>query len=131
MDEQVAAVVTKTLESTPKNATHWSTRSMAKEMGLSQSSVSRIRRAFGLQPHRSETFKLSTDPYFVDKVHDVVGLCQGPPERALVFCVDPGSGPISACAADDARGPERATHDYVRAGTTALFAALEVATGKG
>ncbi|MFI7504620.1 helix-turn-helix domain-containing protein [Streptomyces sp. NPDC049687] len=73
-DEQVAAVVTKTLESTPKNGTHWSTGSMAKEMGLSQSSVSRIWRAFGLQPHRSETFKLSTDPYFVDKVHDVVGL---------------------------------------------------------
>ncbi|MFB6674234.1 helix-turn-helix domain-containing protein, partial [Streptomyces sp. NPDC056390] len=72
-DDQVAAVVTKTLESTPKNATHWSTRSMAKEMGLSQSSVSRIWRAFGLQPHRSEAFKLSTDPYFVDKVHDVVG----------------------------------------------------------
>jgi transposase len=87
-DEQVAAVVARTLESTPKNATHWSTRSMAKEMGLSQSSVSRIWRAFGLQPHRSETFKLSTDPYFVDKVHDVVGLYLDPPERALVFCVD-------------------------------------------
>jgi transposase len=87
-DEQVAAVVTKTLESTPKSATHWSTRVMAKEMGLSQSTVSRIWRAFGLQPHRSETFKLSTDPYFVDKVHDVVGLYLDPPERALVFCVD-------------------------------------------
>jgi len=134
-DEQVAAVVTKTLESTPKNATHWSTRSMAKEMGLSQSSVSRIWRAFGLQPHRSETFKLSTDPYFVDKVHDVVGLYLDPPERALVFCVDEKS---QIQALDRSQPvlpmmpgvPERATHDYVRAGTTTLFAALEVATGK-
>ncbi|MGY5035967.1 IS630 family transposase [Streptomyces sp. 900116325] len=134
-DEQVAAVVTRTLESTPKNATHWSTRSMAKEMGLSQSSVSRIWRAFGLQPHRSETFKLSTDPYFVDKVHDVVGLYLDPPERALVFCVDEKS---QIQALDRSQPvlpmmpgvPERATHGYVRAGTTTLFAALEVATGK-
>jgi len=134
-DEQVAAVVARTLESTPKNATHWSTRSMAKEMGLSQSSVSRIWRAFGLQPHRSETFKLSTDPYFVDKVHDVVGLYLDPPERALVFCVDEKS---QIQALDRSQPvlpmmpgvPERATHDYVRAGTTTLFAALEVATGK-
>lgn len=87
-DEQVAALVAKTLESAPKNATHWSTRSMAKQTGLSQSTVSRVWRAFGLQPHRSETFKLSTDPYFVDKAHDVVGLYLDPPERALVFCVD-------------------------------------------
>ncbi|MFF6984291.1 IS630 family transposase, partial [Streptomyces sp. NPDC008343] len=87
-DEQVAAVVKRTLESTPRNATQWSTRAMAKELGLSQSTVSRIWRAFGLQPHRSETFKLSTDPYFVDKVHDVVGLYMDPPERALVFCMD-------------------------------------------
>ncbi|QNA75803.1 IS630 family transposase [Streptomyces sp. So13.3] len=134
-DEQVAAVVTRTLESTPKNATHWSTRSMAKEMGLSQSSVSRIWRAFGLQPHRSQTFKLSTDPYFVDKVHDVVGLYLDPPERALVFCVDEKS---QIQALDRSQPvlpmmpgvPERATHDYVRAGTTTLFAALEVGTGK-
>ncbi|MFC5029435.1 IS630 family transposase [Streptomyces sp. DSM 41987] len=134
-DEQVAAVVTRTLESTPKNATHWSTRSMAKEMGLSQSSVSRIWRAFGLQPHRSQTFTLSTDPYFVDKVHDVVGLYLDPPERALVFCVDEKS---QIQALDRSQPvlpmmsgvPERATHDYVRAGTTTLFAALEVGTGK-
>ncbi|MEU2780157.1 IS630 family transposase [Streptomyces sp. NPDC007162] len=134
-DEQVAAVIARTLESTPKNATHWSTRSMAKEMGLSQSSVSRIWRAFGLQPHRSKTFKLSTDPYFVDKVHDVVGLYLDPPERALVFCVDEKS---QIQALDRSQPvlpmmpgvPERATHDYVRAGTTTLFAALEVATGK-
>jgi hypothetical protein len=87
-DEQVAALVTKTLETTPKDATHWSTRSMAKEIGISQSTVSRVWRAFGLQPHRVEGVKLSTDPYFVDKVHDVVGLYLDPPERALVFCVD-------------------------------------------
>ncbi|WP_327731984.1 IS630 family transposase [Streptomyces sp. NBC_00487] len=134
-DEQVAAVVTKTLESTPKNATHWSTRSMAKETGLSQSSVSRIWRAFGLQLHRSETFKLSTDPYFVDKVHDVVGLYLDPSERALVFCVDEKS---QIQALDRSQPvlpmmpgvPERVTHDHVRAGTTTLFAALEAATGK-
>jgi transposase len=134
-DEQVAAVVARTLESKPKDATHWSTRSMAKESGLSQSSVSRIWRAFGLQPHRSETFKLSTDPYFVDKVHDVVGLYLDPPERALVFCVDEKS---QIQALDRSQPvlpmmpgvPERATHDYVRAGTTTLFAALNVATGK-
>ncbi|WP_031509888.1 IS630 family transposase [Streptomyces megasporus] len=134
-DEQVAAVVTKTLETAPRNATHWSTRSMAKEMGLSQSTVSRIWRAFGLQPHRSETFKLSTDPYFVDKVHDVVGLYLDPPERALVFCVDEKS---QIQALDRSQPvlpmmpgvPQRLTHDYVRAGTTTLFAALEVATGK-
>ncbi|MER5804092.1 MULTISPECIES: IS630 family transposase [Streptomyces] len=131
-DEQVAAVVAKTLESTPKNATHWSTRSMAKEIGLSQSSVSRIWRAFGLQPHRSETFKLSTDPYFVDKVHDVVGLYLDPPERALVFCVDEKSQIQALNRSQPVLPgvPERATHDYVRAGTTTLFAALEVATGK-
>jgi len=87
-DEQVAALVTRTLETTPRDATHWSTRSMAKATGLSQSTVSRIWRAFGLQPHRVEGFKLSTDPFFVDKVHDVVGLYLDPPERALVFCVD-------------------------------------------
>jgi transposase len=134
-DEQVAAVVTTTLESTPRHATHWSTRSMAAEMGLSQSTVSRIWRAFGLQPHRAETFKLSTDPYFVDKVHDVVGLYLDPPERALVFCVDEKS---QIQALDRSQPvlpmmpgvPQRLTHDYVRAGTTTLFAALEVGTGK-
>ncbi|MEQ4608304.1 IS630 family transposase [Streptomyces cavourensis] len=134
-DERVAALVTKTLESAPKNATHWSTRSMAKELGLSQSTVSRVWRAFGLQPHRSETFKLSTDPYFVEKVHDVVGLYLDPPERALVFCVDEKSQ-IQALDRSQPvlpmmpKVPQRVTHDYVRAGTTTLFAALEVATGK-
>ncbi|MGW2697777.1 IS630 family transposase [Streptomyces sp. NPDC001296] len=134
-DEQVAAVVSKTLESTPKDATHWSTRAMAKEMGLSQSTVSRIWRAFGLQPHRSETFKLSTDPYFVDKVHDVVGLYLDPPERALVFCVDEKSQIQALDRSQPVQPmmpgvPRRVTHDYVRAGTTTLFAALAVATGK-
>lgn len=87
-DEQVAEVITATLESAPKDATHWSTRSMAAHLGLSQSAVSRIWRAFGLQPHRVESFKLSTDPLFVEKVRDVVGLYLDPPERALVLCVD-------------------------------------------
>ncbi|MFV0131591.1 IS630 family transposase [Streptomyces sp. HMX112] len=134
-DEQVAALVSKTLESTPKNATHWSTRSMAKELGLSQSTVSRVWRAFGLQPHRSETLKLSTDSYVVDKVHDVVGLYLDPPERALVFCVDEKS---QIQALDRSQPvlpkmpgvPQRVTHDYIRAGTTTLVAALKVATGK-
>lgn len=131
----MAALVSKTLESTPKNATHWSTRSMAKKLGLSRSTVSRIWRAFGLQPQRSETFKPSTDPYFVDKVHDVVGLYLDPPERALVFCVDEKS---QIQALDRSQPvlpmmpgvPQRTTHDYVRAGTTTPFAALEVASGK-
>jgi len=134
-DEQVAAVVARTLESTPADATHWSTRSMAAESGLSQSTVSRIWRAFGLRPHRAETFKLSADPWFVDKVHDVVGLYLDPPERALVFCVDEKtqiqaldrSQPVLPMMPGT---PQRMTHDYVRAGTTTLFAALEVATGK-
>ncbi|WP_344886350.1 IS630 family transposase, partial [Allokutzneria multivorans] len=134
-DEQVAVVVARTLETTPKDATHWSTRSMAAESGLSQSTVSRIWRAFGLQPHRSQRFKLSTDPWFVDKVHDVVGLYLDPPERALVFCVDEKtqiqaldrSQPVLPMMPGT---PQRMTHDYVRSGTTTLFAALEVATGK-
>lgn len=108
---------------------------MAKELGLSQSTVSRIWRAFGLQPHRSETFKLSTDPYFIDKVHDVVAFYLDPPERPLVFCVDEKS---QIQALDRSQPvlpmmpgvPQRTAHDHVRAGTTSLFAALEVATGK-
>lgn len=135
MDEQVADLIARTLESRPENATHWSTRSMAKKTGLSQSTVSRVWRAFGLQPHRSETFKLSTDPFFVDKVHDVVGLCLDPPERALVLCVDEKS---QIQALDRSQPvlpmmpgvPERATHDYVRAGTSTLFAAFDAASGK-
>jgi transposase len=134
-DAQVAELIAATLERTPKDATHWSTRSMAEQTGLSQSTVSRIWRAFGLQPHRSETFKLSTDPYFVDKMHDVVALYLDPPERALVFCVDEKSqiqaldrsAPILPMLPGT---PQRATHDYTRHGTSSLYAALELTSGK-
>jgi transposase len=134
-DEQVADLIARTLESKPENATHWSTRSMAGKTGLSQSTVSRVWRAFGLQPHRSETFKLSTDPFFVDKVHDVVGLYLDPPERALVLCVDEKSQIQALNRSQPVLPmmpgvPERATHDYVRAGTTTLFAAFDAATGQ-
>ena len=134
-DAHVEDVVTRTLESKPTNATHWSTRGMAKATGLSQTAISRIWRAFGLQPHRHETFKLSTDPYFVEKVRDVVGLYLDPPDRAVVLSVDEKSGtqaldrtqPVLPMTPGQA---ERGTHDYVRNGTTSLFAALDVATGK-
>ncbi len=134
-DEQVERVIVKTLESTPTDATHWSTRSMAAATGLSQTAISRIWRAFALQPHRVETFKLSKDPLFVDKVKDVVALYLDPPERALVLCVDEKSqiqaldrtAPILPLRPGV---PERQTHDYKRAGTTSLFAALDIASGK-
>ena len=134
-DEQVEAVITKTLESAPKDATHWSTRSMAKETGLNQTAVSRIWRAFGLQPHRQDTWKLSKDPQFVDKVKDVVGLYLNPPERAVVLCVDEKSqiqaldrtAPILPMMPGV---PQRATHDYRRNGTSSLYAALDITTGK-
>jgi len=134
-DDQVDAVITKTLERTPRDATHWSTRSMAAEVGLTQTAVSRIWRAFGLQPHRQNTFKLSRDPFFVDKVHDIVGLYLNPPERAVVLCVDEKS----QIQALDRTAPilpmlpgvaERATHDYKRHGTSSLYAALDLSTGK-
>ena len=134
-DDMVEAVIVKTLEEKPTDATHWSTRSMATEMGMSQGSISRIWRAFGLQPHRSESFKLSTDPLFVEKVRDVVGLYLDPPRRAVVLCVDEKSQ-IQALARFQpilpmlVGTPERRSHDYVRHGTTSLFAALEVASGK-
>jgi transposase len=128
-------VITKTLESAPKDATHWSTRSMAAEVGLNQTAVSRIWRAFGLQPHRQERWKLSKDPLFVDKVRDVVGLYLNPPERAVVLCVDEKSqiqaldrtAPILPMLPGT---PERATHDYKRHGTSSLYAALNLTTGK-
>jgi len=134
-DTEVERVITRTLETKPRDATHWSTRSMARELGMSQSAISRIWRAFSLQPHRSETFKLSTDPLFIEKVRDIVGLYLSPPERALVLCVDEKS---QIQALDRTRPllplrpgqPERRTHDYVRHGTTSLFAALDVKTGK-
>lgn len=136
-DAKVEAVVTRTLEKRPKNATHWSTRTMAESSGLSQSAVVRIWRAFGLKPHLRENFKLSTDPFFVEKVRDIVGLYLNPPEqtRAVVLCVDEKSQvqaldrsqPVLPMRPGQA---ERHTHDYYRHGTTSLFAALDIATGK-
>jgi transposase len=134
-DEQVERVIVTTLESTPKDATHWSTRSLARELGLTQSAVLRIWRAFGLQPHRQESWKLSKDPLFVEKVCDVVGLYLNPPERAVVLCVDEKSqiqaldrtAPILPMLPGT---PERATHDYKRAGTSSLYAALDLTTGQ-
>jgi transposase len=134
-DAQVEEVVVRTLETTPRDATHWSTRSMAREVGLTQSAVHRIWKAFGLQPHRQETWKLSKDPLFVAKVRDVVGLYLNPPERAVVLCVDEKSqiqaldrtAPILPMLPGT---PERATHDYKRSGTSSLYAALDIATGK-
>jgi len=134
-DDKVEEVIVKTLETTPRDATHWSTRSMATEVGLTQSAVSRIWRAFGLQPHRQETWELSKDPLFIDKVRDVVGLYLNPPERAVVLCVDEKSqiqaldrtAPILPMRPGV---PQRATHDYKRSGTSSLYAALDVTTGK-
>lgn len=134
-DARVEEVVTKTLETKPTHATHWSTRGMARTLGLSQTAVSRIWRAFGLKPHLHESFKFSTDPYFVEKVRDVVGLYLSPPDRAIVLSVDEKSQvqaldrtqPILPMTTGQA---ERGTHDYVRNGTTSLFAALNVATGQ-
>ena len=133
-DDKIAEVVTTTLETMPAAATHWSTRSMAKATGVSISTVHRIWRAFSLQPHRSETFKLSTDPLFVEKVRDIVGLYLDPPDRALVLCVDEKSH-IQALDRTQPLLPmrpgqaERRTHDYQRHGTTSLFAALDVKAG--
>lgn len=134
-DAQVERVIAQTLETRPRDATHWSTRTLAQQVELSAATVGRIWRAFGLQPHRSDTFKLSTDPLFIDKVRDVVGLYLAPPDRALVLCVDEKSqiqaldrmAPILPMTWGSA---ERRTHDYRRHGTTSLFAALDVATGR-
>jgi len=134
-DADVERVITRTLESKPKDATHWSTRSMARACGLTQSAVSRIWRAFALQPHRTETFQLSKDPLFIEKVRDIVGLYLHPPERALVLCVDEKSQ-IQALDRSQPLLPmrpgqiERRTHDYTRHGTTSLFAALDVKAGQ-
>jgi transposase len=134
-DAAVENVVTLTLENKPKDATHWSTRSLAKKAGLSRSSVARIWRAFGLRPHRSESFKLSTDPLLIEKVRDIVGLYLNPPDRAVVLCVDE-KPQIQALDRSQPILPlrpgqiERRTHDYVRHGTTSLFAALNVQSGK-
>src|SRR5262245_22841975 len=134
-DAQVEAAVTRTLEARPAAATHWSTRALARELGLPQTAVSRIWRAFGLKPHLSETFTLSADPFFVEKVRDIVGLYLNPPERAIVLRVDEKSQvqalertqPIQPALPGR---PAKASPDYVRHGTTSLFAALDVATGR-
>jgi transposase len=134
-DAKVEEIVVKTLESKPENATQWSTRLMAKETAVSQNTVIRIWHAFGLKPHMQETFKLSKDPFFIEKVRDIVGLYMAPPDRAVVLCVDEKS---QVQALDRTQPllpmspgyPERRSHDYVRNGTTSLFAALDVATGE-
>jgi transposase len=134
-DAQVEQVVIQTLETTPRGATHWSTRGLAKATGLSRMTVSRIWHAFGLQPHRSDTFKLSPDPQLIEKVRDIVGLYMNPPEHALVLCVDEKSQ-IQALDRTQPLLPmqpgqlERGTHDYKRNGTTSLFAALELKTNR-
>ena len=133
-DDKIVEVVTRTLETVPQDATHWSRRSMARATGLSATTVHRIWGAFGLQPHRVESFKLSSDPLFVDKVRDIIGLYLDPPERALVLCVDEKSQ-IQALDRTQPMLPmrpgqvERRTHDYKRYGTTTLFAALDVTAG--
>ncbi|PJE23025.1 MAG: IS630 family transposase, partial [Mycobacterium sp.] len=134
-DERIKDLITATLETTPPDATHWSTRSMAQQLGLSQSMVSRVWRAFGLAPHKQDSWKLSKDPLFVEKVRDVVGLYLDPPERAVVLCVDEKTqiqalnrtAPVFPMLPGI---PARATHDYVRHGTSSLYAALDLTTGK-
>lgn len=134
-DAQIEELITATLETAPRDATHWSTRSMAKHLGLSQSMVSRVWRAFGLAPHKQDSWKLSKDPLFVAKVRDVVGLYLNPPERALVLCVDEKTQiqalnrtqPVFPMLPGT---PARASHDYVRHGTSSLYAALDLTTGK-
>jgi transposase len=134
-DDQIEQVVIQTLESTPRGQTHWSTRELAKATGLSRMTISRIWHAFGLQPHRTETFKLSPDPLLIEKVRDIVGLYMNPPDHALVFCVDEKSQ-IQALDRTQPMLPlrpgqlERRTHDYKRHGTTSLFAALELKTNR-
>lgn len=134
-DDKVAEVIRLTLETKPKKATHWSTRKMAAKAGISNERVSVIWRTFGLAPHRSESFQLSTDPHFVEKVRDVVGLYMSPPQNALVLSLDEKS----QCQALErsqpilpmmSGSPERSSHDYFRHGTTTLFAALDVKTGE-
>jgi len=134
-DADVERVIVKTLEETPRDATHWSTRSLAAATGMSQSAVSRIWRAFALKPHLVDEFKLSPDPLFIDKVRDVVGLYLNPPDAAVVLCVDEKTqvqaldrtAPILPLIPGT---PQRQTHDYKRNGTTNLYAALDVASGQ-
>src|SRR4249919_3424414 len=134
-DAQIEQVIVRTLEETPRGETHWSSRGMAKASGLGRTTIQQIWRAFGLQPHRTKTFKLSTDPLLIDKVRDIVGLYMQPPTHAVVFCVDEKSQ-IQALDRTQPVLPmrpgqiERRTHDYRRHGTTTLFAALDIATGQ-
>jgi len=134
-DERIAKLLRQTLETKPEGATHWSCRSLAQKTGLSKSTVQRVWKTFGLQPHRQKHFKLSTDPFFVEKVRDIVGLYLNPPDKAMVLCVDEKSQ-IQALDRTQPLLPmgigyvEGVTHDYVRHGTTTLFAALDVATGQ-
>src|SRR5213592_231927 len=134
-DAKIEELIVRTLETTPRGATHWSTRGMAKAMGFSHMTINRVWRAFGLQPHRTETFKLSPDPQLIEKVRDIVGLYMNPPDHAVVLCVDEKSqiqaldrtAPLLPMRPGQA---ERRTHDYKRHGTTSLFAALDTKTGK-
>jgi len=134
-DEEVAALLRKTLKTRPKDGTHWTCRSIAAETRISKSTVQRVWKAFGLQPHRQKHFKISTDPFFVEKVRDIVGLYLNPPEHAIVLCVDEKSQ-VQALDRTQPVLPiglgyvEGVTHDYVRHGTTTLFAALDVASGR-
>jgi transposase len=134
-DEQVAALLRKTLQTKPKDGTHWSCRSVAAETKLSKSTVQRVWKAFGVQPHRQKHFKISTDPLFVEKVRDIVGLYLHPPDHAVVLCVDEKSQ-IQALDRTQPLLPlglgyvEGVTHDYIRHGTTTLFAALDIASGE-
>jgi transposase len=134
-DDDVEAAVVRTLETTPKGATHWSTRDLAKAVGIGKSSVQRIWHAFGLKPHRTESFQLSKDPQLIERVRDIVGLYMSPPDNAMVLCVDEKSQ-IQALNRTQPLLPlrpgqvERRTHDYERHGTTTLFAALDILTGK-
>lgn len=134
-DEQIARLISRTLRQQPKAATHWTTRLIAKDVAISKSTVQRVWNAFGLQPHRHRSFKLSTDPFFIEKLRDIVGLYLNPPENAVVLCVDEKS----QCQALERTQPvlpmglgyvEGVTHDYVRHGTTTLFAALDIANGE-
>jgi len=134
-DRKIAALIHKTLETKPRDGTHWTCRSIAAETDLSKSTVQRVWKAFGIQPHRQKHFKLSTDPFFVEKVRDIVGLYLNPPDKAMVLCVDEKSQ-IQALDRTQPMLPlglgyvEGVTHDYIRHGTTTLFAALDIATGK-
>jgi len=134
-DEQIAAAIRKTLQTKPADGTHWTCRSLAKDASLSKSTVHRVWNAFGIQPHRQKHFRLSTDPYFVEKVRDLVGLYLNPPDNAMVLCVDEKSQ-IQALSRTQPILPlglgyvEGVTHDYVRHGTTTLYAALDIASGQ-